>query len=219
MGSFAAPEHSSFALIDWSDTERAFKCLDHPLFTVRAAPIKHSVSCLGYVIEEKAVRGQLLTDRLKQDHGLDPGPICKQIISSPTVRLPNGTTIRSADYMAAPRRPRKIVILGDTCDPSGIAELAMDADVLVHEATNSNAEKGVALEHYHSTAGMAGQFARSIRARTLILTHFSPRNFHHSEYEECAHIQTLVSQARSAFGSSNVFAASDHWRYDVPLSQ
>lgn len=122
-----------------------------------------------------------MVDKLKKDHGLDPGPIFKEITSNHTVVLPNGSIIKSAEYMTPPRKGRKIVILGDTCDPRGIAELAMDADVLVHEATCADNERTVALEHFHSTAGMAGAFAKSIRAKNLILTHFSPRNFHSNE--------------------------------------
>lgn len=167
--------------VPWDPRERSFFCFDHPLFTVKAAPIKHSIYCMGYVIQEKETRGRMLTSLLKQDFNLDPGPIFSEIAANPSVKLPDGRTIISSKYMTKPRKGRKIVILGDTCDPRGIAELAMDADVLVHEATCSDSEKTVALEHYHSTAGMAGAFARSIRAKNLILTHFSPRNFNNSE--------------------------------------
>lgn len=202
--------------ITWSHRDRCYQCFDHPLFTVTAAPIRHSTFCLGYIIQEKPVRGSVLVEKLKRDFDLDPGPIFKEITSKPRVILPNGKTIISSEYMTPPRRGRKIVILGDTCDPRGIAELAMNADVLVHEATCSEEERTVALEHYHSTAGMAGAFAKSIRAKHLILTHFSPRNFNSNEFEECAHIQKLIFQARAAFSSSNVHAASDFWRFNIP---
>lgn len=167
--------------IPWDTRERAFLCFDHPQFTVKAAPIKHSIYCMGYVIQEKESRGSMLAGKLKLDFGLEPGPIFSEIAANPTVVLPDGRIIISSEYMTKPRKGRKIVILGDTCDPRGIAELAMDADVLVHEATCSDSEKTVALEHFHSTAGMAGSFARAIRAKHLILTHFSPRNFNSSE--------------------------------------
>ena len=84
----------------------------------------------------------------------------------------------------------------------------MGADVLVHEATNSNEERTVALQYGHSTAGMAGEFARRIQAKNLILTHFSPRNLNNDEYQECAHIRLLIEQARRSFGKNSVFAAS-----------
>lgn len=71
--------------------------------------------------------------------------------------------------------PRKVVILGDTCDSSAIAEAGMGANLLVHEATFTNALADKAKAAMHSTASMAGIFANRIRAKKLALTHFSSR--------------------------------------------
>ncbi|KAG8855512.1 hypothetical protein FRB96_007016 [Tulasnella sp. 330] len=91
---------------------------------------------------------------------------------------------------------RKIVVLGDTHDPWRMRELCMDASLLVHEATNAyihysklqeyqpgytwcgNSEQKVrerAMSRGHSTPRMAGAFAHAIRARRLVLNHFSAK--------------------------------------------
>lgn len=97
---------------------------------------------------------------------------------------------------------RKVVVLGDTSDASQIREIAMDPSVLVHEATHayipflsskvsstlsgtaSNvapSESGLdsarrfAINEGHSTPDMAGEFALSVRARRLYLTHMGSR--------------------------------------------
>ena len=47
------------------------------------------------------------------------------------------------------------VILGDTCDSTGMIDLSMEADVLVHEATNENDHYVKCVENGHSTSGMS----------------------------------------------------------------
>ena len=105
------------------------------------------------------------------------------------IKLPDGFLLEPPS-LSVPGR--KLVILGDTCDPSSFLGLADDASVLVHEATNAYTSSRVpegqgwgeskkervrakAISRGHSTAEMAGQFAKQIRARRLYLNHFSSR--------------------------------------------
>jgi ribonuclease Z len=94
--------------------------------------------------------------------------------------------------------PRKVVILGDTCDSSAIAEAARGADLMTHEATFANNLVDKARTAMHSTARMAGAFAKQIQARKLVLTHFSSRY-------ESVHLAALITETE---GSSSTTPAS-----------
>ena len=68
-----------------------------------------------------------------------------------------------------------MVLLGDTVDSRAIAPVACDADLVSHEATFAAGMESKAALAQHSTAWMAGQFAWAVRAKALVLTHFSAR--------------------------------------------
>lgn len=159
------------------------------------------VDSLGYVFREPSH-----PSRMELTQIMDPINRNKEALSEIGFARP----IDVVDHLLATRQPftlpdgyvinppsevlgRKLVILGDTHDPSSIKELAMDASVLVHEATNAYippnllrsgkssgppseaAVKAKAMSRGHSTPGMAGEFAKSINASRLILNHFSAR--------------------------------------------
>ncbi|CBJ26384.1 conserved unknown protein [Ectocarpus siliculosus] len=170
--------------------------------TVRAAPMKHGVPCVGYTVEEADRPGRLKVEELnpileehkqaicnttgRKDVGWMLGWI-KSTKRGETITLPGtDVTLDSADYVGASVKGRKVVILGDTCDAASIVPLAMGADVVVHEATNTMLPpldqgktyadvEAEAIKHGHSTPMMAAAFAQRVGAKTLILNHFSAR--------------------------------------------
>ena len=125
-----------------------------------------------------------------------------------------------AGYSALTRLGRKVVILGDTCNSDTVLAMGRGADLVSHEATFSSEMEQKALKAQHSTAEMAGAFARRLDAKKLVLTHFSPR------YSRAATLQRsqekdivrLVTEAQQAFGKEDVIAADDFMTCDIPLN-
>lgn len=102
--------------------------------------------------------------------------------------------------------------------------LGMGADLLAHEATFAAGMENKAHKAQHSTAPMAGEFARKIRANALVLTHFSNRYSSRGPKDEVNGesdndhkdvLQQLISQARGAFGKDRVWAAYDFYTFDI----
>lgn len=102
----------------------------------------------------------------------------------------------------------------------------MGADLLAHEATFAAGMESKAHKAQHSTAPMAGAFARQIQANALVLTHFSNRYSTRglksdsrmggpSEGDHQDVLNSLLGQAREVFGSHRVWAAHDFYTFDV----
>lgn len=148
-----------------------------------------------------------------------------------SVLLPDGTTLAGPEHRAG----RKIVILGDTYDPSPIADMAMDADFLIHEATNAHlpgidsatkltdtyeSVEEKTKSRGHSTPQMAGAFAKRIRAKQLVLNHFSARYPGNDDVDEQAKtIMNAIGQlAQQEYGSTKVICARDLMSIEVGLA-
>lgn len=177
-----------------------------------AFPIAHRVECFGYVVREPALRGHFDAARAHA-LGVPPGPLFGALTRGERVRLADGREIDPSQVMGPPRRGRVAVLLGDTSDPSGLADAALDCDVLVHEATYDEERHAQAVEWGHSTARMAGAFAARVRARLLVITHFSGR-FTSGEGDHS--VGALVAEARAACPGIDVVAASDGLVVPIP---
>jgi len=138
-------------------------------YTVRTFGVDHNVPALGFALEEDERPGRF--DRSKaMSMGLEPGPDFSRLQRGETVR-----NVRPSDVIGPVRKGRKVVYSGDTIRCASISEAAKDADVLIHEATYSSADTGLAREHMHSTAADAALTAKEADVSLLVITHVSNR--------------------------------------------
>lgn len=208
----------------WPNPETGlFDLFNDAEVTVLAGPMKHTVPCVGFVITEADRQGSIQADGLwpviernaeaiREEYGYrDPKRIMRNIKESytpgGTFTFPgDGTTFQLDDIIAPPRAGRKIVVCGDTCDSSSLSEVGRNADLLIHEATNAclkpfdndgyySVEKQT-VAHGHSTPYMAARFAESIKARQLVMTHFSPRYHGDDRVSSVATMERIARQAR-----------------------
>ena len=119
-----------------------------------------------------------------------------------------------------------MVLLGDTHNSAPIKHLAQGAHLISHEATFLDQMYVKARIATHSTGVMAGEFAREIQAKQLVLTHFSGRYGHTGESPSVSigteeeerrvddDLKLLKREAEQAMGSRNVACAFDGftWR-------
>lgn len=114
----------------------------------------------------------------------------------------------------------QVVILGDTCNSDALVKAAKKADMVSHEATFAVGMEKKAMIAQHSTAYMAGEFARKIEAEKLILTHFSARYQRVEGSEKCENVMgALIDEAKQGFQSESVEAAKDLFTYDIPVKE
>lgn len=184
-----------------------------PDLAVRATPLSHRVPSYAYSFCEKAVEGKLDVDKLRRD-AVPAGPGWGRIQQGRDLMLADGRTIHARDYLLAPRKPRKIIVGGDNDSPGLLAAEAAGADVLVHEATYTQAGLDkVGPGPQHSSAAAVARFASETGIPNLVLTHFSPRY----QEQEAAHngpptLADLEAEARAGY-QGKLFLASDLDRY------
>jgi ribonuclease Z len=184
-----------------------------PDLAVRATALSHRVPSYAYSFCEKAVEGKLDVDKLRRD-AVPAGPGWGRIQRGRDLMLADGRTIHARDYLLTPRKPRKIIVGGDNDSPGLLAAEAASADVLVHEATYTQAGLDkVGPGPQHSSAAAVARFASKAGIPNLVLTHFSPR---YQEQEAARNgpptLADLEAEARAGY-QGKLFLASDLDRY------
>jgi len=202
------------ATFEMSRTALPFELRFHPVETleqwrspqlhVEPAELSHRVPCYGYRFTEARPDPKLAIDRLERD-GIPRGPLWGQLARGHDIEL-DGRTLRSERYLDFARAPRRIVIGGDNDRPELLARACEGAQVLVHEATYTEALVHATGNPFgHSTAAQVATFAEQVNLPNLVLTHFSAR------YQPGGRAGRSVEDIRSE--------AASHYRGQLFLAQ
>ena len=143
-------------------------------YAIHVFPLDHGTPAVGYALVEDERPGRF-DNELADQLGVPFGPERGRLQRGEAVALANGRVVRPDELIGPARRGRKIVIGGDTGPSKAVVDAAQGADVLVHEATFTQADAERARETNHSTAAEAAQVGAAAGARLLVLTHVSAR--------------------------------------------
>lgn len=156
------------------DVDTVGQVLETDKFTVFAEKLDHTIPCVGYRVIQKDLEGTLDAEALRAA-GVPFGPLFGKVKNGQNVMLEDGTEIIATDYISPPRPGKVVTILGDTRKCHASVRLAVNADVLVHEATYGKGDEKIARKHGHSTNMEAAQVAKDAGVKQLLLNHISPR--------------------------------------------
>jgi len=140
-------------------------------YMIEAAPLEHSVPCLGYKFIEKDTR-KINMNKVKK-LGLKEGPQLGKLQKGETIFV-NGKNIHPDDVSTI-KEGKKIAFILDTLLTNNCYELARDADILVSEANFDATLEDKARKSKHMTTEQVALIANNANVKKLILTHFSQR--------------------------------------------
>lgn len=160
-------------------------------FHVRAFPLQHTKTCVGYTLEEYERPGQFNPDRAKE-LGVPCGPLWSRLQNGEAVTSLEGETVLPEQVLGAPRKGRKFSYVTDTRYLPSIAEEVKNSDFLVCEGMFEKALTETAAEKKHMTAEQAATVARDGKVKKMALIHYSPR------YTD-SDLKLLLSEAKAIF--------------------
>jgi ribonuclease Z len=162
-----------------------------PDFDVRAFPLQHTKTCVGYTLEEHARPGAFNPGRAAEKN-VPCGPLWSRLQSGETVLSTDGKEVLPSDVLGPARKGRKFSYVTDTKYIPSIASEVAGSDLLICEGMFEHELAETAAEKKHMTAYQAGTVARDAQVKKMALIHYSPR------YTD-TDLKLLLTEAKSVF--------------------
>lgn len=161
--------------------------------TVETLPLKHRIPCCGFLFKEKPKKRHLIGD--VANYYNIPAYMRQAIKEGTDYTTPEGETIPNSRLTRDADPSRSYAYCSDTLPCHENIGYLKGADLLYHEATFAQSEKGRAAQTFHSTARQAAEIASLSNVKRLVIGHFSSR------YEET---DILKEEATEIFKETSV---------------
>lgn len=175
-------------------------------FYVRAFPLEHTKTCVGYTLEELDRPGEFNPDAAVAMK-VPRGPLWGKLQKGETVVNEEGNEVKPSDVMGGARSGRKFSFVTDTMYIPSIAKEVKGSDLLICEGMFADDCADQAKQKKHMTARQAGIIARDADVKRMALIHYSPR------YTD-RDLETLLVQAREVYPNAEL--SRDRKRFEIP---
>ncbi len=177
-------------------------------FYIRAFPLDHTKTCVGYTLEELDRPGEFNPQKAR-DLGVPCGPLWSQLQAGFEVKAADGSTVRPEQVLGGKRSGRKFSYVTDTLFRPSITDEVRGSDLLVCEGMFENALIDQAREKKHMTAAQAAVIARDAGVRRMCMIHYSPR---YTDRE----LGVLLDEAREIFPAAEL--SRDRMHMEIPYA-
>lgn len=175
-------------------------------FYIRAFPLQHTKTCVGYTLEELDRPGEFNPEKAKELK-VSCGPLWGKLQHGESVTSSDGATVSPEQVMGTKRSGRKFSYVTDTLYIPSIAKEVQGSDLLICEGMFADDVADQAREKKHMTARQAGTIARDAHVRKMGLIHYSPRYTDND-------LTVLASQAQEVFPAAVL--TKDRMQFDIP---
>ena len=165
------------------------RVVDADDYYVEARPLKHKRFCLGYRFQEKDKPGKVDAEKAAA-LGITEDDQFKELKAGNSIKLANGSEVEAYEIVGHPRPGDSFAYVSDTEYCPNSVKLAMNTNILYHEATFGSQLADKARETGHSTATDAARVANEAQTKLLVIGHFSARY---------TNLHVLLKEARDAF--------------------
>jgi ribonuclease Z len=169
---------------------------------VTSFPLKHRISCCGFLFQELAT--ELHLDKNALERYEVPVSQRSNIKNGADLVLADGSVIPNIELTLPANPARSYAFCTDTIFKKDIVSIIAGADLLYHEATFAGDLADLAGKTFHSTSVQAAELAKLAGVKKLVIGHFSSR------YKS---VSPLLEEARAIFPETQ--AASDGDCYDL----
>ena len=160
-------------------------------YYIRAFPLYHTKTCVGYALEELDRPGEFNPEKAKELN-VPVGPLWSKLQNGESVESADGKTVKPEQVLGEKRSGRKVSYVTDSLYMPSIADEVKGSDLLFCEGMFENALEDTAKEKKHMTAVQAATIARDANVKKMALIHYSPR---YTDQE----LKTLLSEAKTVF--------------------